>query len=91
MSIAFDLATQRPYRHAPEYLESPYVCRVEIEDDRGKLWAAELRDWWFLEAGTPGPGAAAGGAARLSTVVRRLGQYIRSTWGRGWASSRTAA
>lgn len=91
MSIAFDVATERPYRDAPEYLESPYVCRVEIEDDRGRFWAAELRGWWFPELGAPTPGGAGGAAAGLRSVVRRLGQYIRSTWGRGRASSQAAA
>jgi hypothetical protein len=49
MSVEYDLQTKRPNLHHPSELESPYVCRVEITDDRGKVWPAELRDWWVPE------------------------------------------
>jgi hypothetical protein len=75
MSIRFDLSTRRPLRHSPSFIESPYTCRVDIEDDRGKLWSAEIRDRWYPEAGTVGVGAG-------RTVVERLGQLIRSIWSR---------
>ena|SRR5712692_2325917 len=81
MTIAFDLRTQREARHAPGCFESPYVCRVEIEDDRGKVWVAELRDWWYPESGSP-PSWSGGGQSGLVRVVRRLGQIIRSVWAR---------
>ena len=90
MTIAFDLRTQREARHAPGCFESPYVCRVEIEDDRGKLWAAELHDWWYPESGSP-PSWGSGGQNRLLRVVRRLGQIIRSVWARDERSAPFAA
>jgi hypothetical protein len=37
MTIHFDLNIRRPVRYAPAYFESPFTCRVEIEDDRGKI------------------------------------------------------
>jgi hypothetical protein len=58
MSIAFDLSQARPNRSFPDHWESPYVCRVEIEDDRGTVWSSELRDWWFPESGPVGAPAA---------------------------------
>ena len=54
MTVTFDLGTQRQSRYGPG-LESPYVCRVEITDDRGRVWAAELRDWWVPEPQEPQP------------------------------------
>jgi hypothetical protein len=90
MTIAFDLRIQREVRHAPGYFESPYVCRVEIEDDRGKLWAAELRDWWYPESSSP-PSWSGGGQRGLVRVVHRLGQFIRSVWARDDRSSHFAA
>ena len=90
MAITFNLAIARPARIASAFLESPYVCRVEIEDDRGRLWTSEIRDWWFPETETPGPGSGTREGAGLTTVVRRLGQLIRSTWGRR-PSSQAAA
>jgi hypothetical protein len=49
MSVVYDLQAKRPNLHSPSELESPYICRVEIADDRGKVWTAELRDWWTPE------------------------------------------
>jgi len=79
MSIAFDLAIRRPVRYAPTFEESPYTCRVEIEDDRGKPWVAEIRDWWYPEAGTPGWDAKEG---RQVSLLSRLGQLVRTIWSR---------
>jgi hypothetical protein len=79
MTIAFDLTVERETRYAPGCLESPYVCRVDIEDDRGKVWRAELRDWWFPESSTP-PKWGAGSGGPFTRIVRRLGQLIRSVW-----------
>jgi hypothetical protein len=53
MFVVYDLQTKRPSPYSPAELESPYVCRVEITDDRGKVWAAELRDWWVPEPKLP--------------------------------------
>ncbi len=81
MTVTFDLKVERPSRHAPDCIESPYVCRVEIEDDRGKAWVAELRDWWFPE---PIENLGKQGRRRRAGLLRirsRLGQIIRSVWG----------
>ena len=83
MTIQFDLRTRRPVRHAPAYYESPFTCRVEIEDNRGKIWAAELKDWWYPESGTVAPRR-----SLLTSVRRRLGQVIRSVWARPSSSLR---
>jgi hypothetical protein len=77
MSIKFNLAVSRSVRHAPGFEESPFLCRVEIVDDRGKTWSAEIRDWWYPEAGEP---VVQGIKDRHSTVIMRLGQLIRSVW-----------
>jgi hypothetical protein len=77
MTVTFDLSVTRPVRHAPQFEESPYTCRVEIQDDRGKIWAAEIRDWWYPEASTPQWNATEG---RLLSVITRLGQVIRTVW-----------
>ena len=49
MTVAFDLSRTRESRHSPTLLESPYVCRVEIEDDRGRMWVREQVGWWYPE------------------------------------------
>jgi hypothetical protein len=45
LQIAFDLPGERPAEDAPGRKESPYAIRVEIDDDRGKTWHAELHGW----------------------------------------------
>ena len=45
MELSFDLAVERPSASAPGQVESPFLCRVSIEDDRGKTWVAELHGW----------------------------------------------
>jgi hypothetical protein len=77
MSVTFDLKVRRPVRYASAFEESPYVCRVEIEDDRGKIWAAEIKDWWYPEAGTPQWNASEG---RLVSIIERLDQIVRTIW-----------
>ena len=47
MTVTFDLAVERPARYAPDRMESPYVCHVAITDDRGKVWSADIKDWWW--------------------------------------------
>ena len=42
MELTFDLATDRPVEGAANQRESPFLCRVAIDDDRGKTWIAEL-------------------------------------------------
>jgi len=69
LEVRFDLSKERPARFAPGQFESPFVCRVEIEDDRGKVWAAEQRDWWFAEPLRPRRGR--------SQLLRRLLTTLR--------------
>jgi hypothetical protein len=45
MELRFDLSTERPMAETPGRRESPYVCTVCIDDDRGKTWTAELTGW----------------------------------------------
>ncbi len=80
MSVTFELSKRRPVRLAPELEESPYVCRVQIEDDRGKTWSAELRDWWFPQSEVSS--TREGRRRNLRSAVSRLGQIIRSVWSR---------
>jgi hypothetical protein len=80
LSVSFDLSKRRPVRHAPDLVESPYVCSVEIEDDRGKTWSAEVRDWWYPE---PELSLKRRGHRRRVRWVLRLGQMIRSVWSSG--------
>jgi hypothetical protein len=77
MTIQFDLKVRRPVRYAPTYFESPFTCLVEIQDDRGKVWAAELKDWWYPESGTLAPKHSI-----LTSMRQRLGQFIRTVWTR---------
>ena len=77
LSVSFDLSKRRPVRDAPDLEESPYVCRVEIEDDREKIWSAEMRDWWYPE---PESSPQSRGHTRRVRWVSRLGQMIRSVW-----------
>ena len=51
MELAFDLATERPVEGAASLRESPFLCRVEIDDDKGKTWIAELSGWCAPERG----------------------------------------
>jgi hypothetical protein len=45
MELTFDLATERPVEGAAHQRESPFLCRVAVDDDKGKTWIAELRGW----------------------------------------------
>jgi len=87
MTIAFNLAVERPVQHAPQLLESPFLCTVEIEDDRGKVWRAEIKDWWFPEA----TGPTGERAKRGPRFVRRLLGILRGWRGSTGPSSRLKA
>ena len=50
MELTFDLANERPVEGAANQRESPFLCRVTIDDDKGKTWIAELRGWCAPEA-----------------------------------------
>jgi hypothetical protein len=51
MELTFDLVTERPVEGAANLRESPFLCRVEIDDDKGKTWIAELSGWCAPERG----------------------------------------
>lgn len=46
LTVTFDLGVERPAR-ASDRMESPYVCHVEVTDDRGSVWSAEISGWWW--------------------------------------------
>jgi hypothetical protein len=60
LEVTFDLAEERPADDAPGRKESPYLLRVEIDDDRGKTWHAEIRGW------------CGGGRTRAGQLLRQL-------------------
>ena len=63
MELIFDLTTERAVLGAGDERESPFLCRVAIDDDRGKTWIAELRGWCAPER----PGLFARAAGRLTS------------------------
>jgi hypothetical protein len=77
LEVRFDLARRRPARWAPGQLESPFVCRVAIEDDRGKVWAAEQSDWWFPEPLRPTRGRSQLLRRFLATLRHAVSHILR--------------
>jgi hypothetical protein len=65
LEVTFDLHKERQSRYSTE-TESPFVCRVDVVDDRGRTWSAEQRDWWF-----PGP------IDEMRGVLRRLRDHFK--------------
>jgi len=49
MNISYDLNISKPFYVNANLRESPYRCYVEIIDDRGKVYTAEFKGWWFPE------------------------------------------
>ncbi|MGA9185524.1 MAG: hypothetical protein WBZ32_09530 [Candidatus Acidiferrales bacterium] len=49
LTLRYDIATQRPHHSAPQLIESPFVCDVQITDTRGKDYAAHFDGWWYPE------------------------------------------
>jgi len=47
--ITFDLLNTRPNTAFPNILESPYVCDVELLDERGRKFSTHLNGWWYPE------------------------------------------
>ena len=45
MELTFDLAGERGVEGGGNRRECPFLCRVAIDDDRGKTWTAELTGW----------------------------------------------
>ena len=72
--VTFDLG-RRTTNRGGLVVGSPYTSRAEIKDDRGKSWAAEIRDWWFPE---PFSGSVRGSASRINWLLRRLQNLARS-------------
>jgi hypothetical protein len=88
MTLSFDLNIERANRYAPTCIESPFVLRVDIEDDRGKVWSAEQRDWWFPEP----PRTPRAAPVRRPGLLGRLSEWLRSAlFGRPAHRSRAAA
>ena len=81
MTLTFDLSVERASGYAPGCTESPYTCQVAITDDRGKVWRAEIRDWWYPEPLRPAPGGTKP-LGRQIRIIERLGQVIKSIWTR---------
>ncbi|MCH8283284.1 MAG: hypothetical protein IIC20_01755 [Chloroflexi bacterium] len=48
MVITIDPNTRR-FITGTLFRESPYTCTVQITDDRGKLYAHRISDWWYPE------------------------------------------
>lgn len=49
LTLRFDIASQRPHGSSPQFVESPYVCDVEIRDTRGMDHRAHFDGWWYPE------------------------------------------
>ena len=78
LEVEYDLQRSRPSPFAASSLESPYACRVQITDDRGKPWSAELRGWWC-------PEDLGGSPIRLSSIE---GRKRGSPWWQFWRARR---
>jgi hypothetical protein len=49
LSVEFDISISRPHAAASHLDGAPYTCNVRVEDDRGKIYASELKGWWYPE------------------------------------------
>jgi len=49
LTLRYDIATKRPLRSAPQFIESPFTCDVRITDIRGKEYVAHFDGWWYPE------------------------------------------
>ena len=54
MLVDFDLSRTKPNGRCPGSDETPYVCRVEILDDRGRMWESDQPGWWTPEPASRG-------------------------------------
>jgi len=77
ITLTFDLQRGRPKPGQPRFEESPYVIAAEITDDRGKVWSAQLQDWWYPEAGEI---ATMPPAQVPEPRTSRFEQFMRSIW-----------
>ena len=46
-TVEFDLTRRRPAVHHDELVEHPFICRVEVDDDRGRTYVATAEAWCF--------------------------------------------
>lgn len=53
LRVNFDLARERPSDLGARLVSAPYSARVEIEDNRGKVWSADFDGWWTPEPAVP--------------------------------------
>ena len=53
MTVSYDLSQVRPAQSAPQFLESPFICSVEIIDDRGIQHTGSVSGWWYPEPASP--------------------------------------
>lgn len=49
MTIELDIETEQPVPHARHLRQSPFVCTVALTDDRGRIYQAVRKDWWYPE------------------------------------------
>jgi len=49
MTVEFDLNKTRPYPNNNQIIENPFICEIEITDDRGKVYKHKHEGWWFPE------------------------------------------
>jgi hypothetical protein len=49
LTLHYDISVCRPLSRAPQLTESPYSCKIEITDTRGKDYTAEFKGWWYPE------------------------------------------
>lgn len=47
LALEYDTSILRPVARFPQFSESPYSCRVEVVDDKGRIYKITLTGWWF--------------------------------------------
>lgn len=52
LMVTVDPYTRRPHAGSECY-ESPFTCTARIVDDRGKVYAYQIADWWYPEKPLP--------------------------------------
>lgn len=53
LRLRFDLARRRADHRAPDAWELPFECLVELTDDRGRVHAGRVDDWWLVHDSRP--------------------------------------